>query len=281
MVYDINNRATSGSVISGIRAWSQDGIRVDFNSVYLSETSDVPPTSGSVALYFDASNSSPSARNDILLNMRDDTPYLSTAIALNPVTGVSDYNDLHAGSFASACVGWWSGVSYRSLADWQGTGIDSQSISEIPHFRAPYLHVDSTFATQLNGSATPIAGITTDFDGQSRHATSPDIGADEIDLIVGVEQTGTGLAERFALTQNYPNPFNPSTTISYQLPTQSYVTLKVYDVLGRGVATLVDGVQQRGKYEVTWDAKNVTSGVHFYQLVASGFTSTKKLVLLR
>jgi len=89
------------------------------------------------------------------------------------------------------------------------------------------------------------------------------------------------LREMFTLRQNYPNPFNPSTTISYQLPTQSYVTLKVFDILGREVATLVNGVEQPGYKSVNFNADNLASGVYYYRLQAGNFIEIKKFVLLR
>ncbi len=86
---------------------------------------------------------------------------------------------------------------------------------------------------------------------------------------------------RFALSQNYPNPFNPSTMISYQLPMNSYVTLKVYDVLGREVATLVNGKQSAGYYKTAFNAERLPSGVYFYRLQAGDYSKTMKLLLLK
>jgi hypothetical protein len=89
----------------------------------------------------------------------------------------------------------------------------------------------------------------------------------------------------FSLEQNYPNPFNPSTMISYQLAVNSNVTLKVYDVLGNEVATLVDEYRQSGKYEVDFNSSSIkhlpSSGIYFYQLRAGSFVETKKMVLLK
>ncbi|MBC8043382.1 MAG: T9SS type A sorting domain-containing protein [Rhizobacter sp.] len=85
----------------------------------------------------------------------------------------------------------------------------------------------------------------------------------------------------FALSQNYPNPFNPATAIDYQLSVGSEVKLKVFDVLGREVATLVSATQAAGNYSVNFDAKNLTSGVYFYRLQAGNVTETKKLLLLK
>jgi hypothetical protein len=85
----------------------------------------------------------------------------------------------------------------------------------------------------------------------------------------------------FLLEQNYPNPFNPSTKISYQLPNAGNVTLKVFDVLGREVATLVDEYKNAGRFEVEFNANNLPSGVYFYQLKAGEFVETKKMILLK
>ena len=93
------------------------------------------------------------------------------------------------------------------------------------------------------------------------------------------------LPKEFVLHQNYPNPFNPSTVISYQLPVRSNVTLKIYDVLGNLLVTLVDEEKQSGKYEVEFDTSTLkhfpSSGIYFYTLSADGFISTKKMILLK
>jgi hypothetical protein len=85
----------------------------------------------------------------------------------------------------------------------------------------------------------------------------------------------------FRLEQNYPNPFNPTTAVSYQLPHASRVTLRVFDVLGLEVATLVNEMQQPGTYFARWDASGVPSGVYFYRLQAGEFVSTKRMLMLK
>jgi hypothetical protein len=86
---------------------------------------------------------------------------------------------------------------------------------------------------------------------------------------------------QFSLNQNYPNPFNPSTVISYQLPVYSNVTLKVYDVLGNEVATLVNEEKPAGSYEVNFTTSSLTSGVYFYQLKSGSYLETKKMILIK
>jgi hypothetical protein len=95
------------------------------------------------------------------------------------------------------------------------------------------------------------------------------------------EQVNSLIPQNFALAQNYPNPFNPTTKISWQSPVGSHQTLKVYDVLGNEVATLVDEFREAGRYEIEFDASTLSSGVYFYRLQAGSFVETKKMILLR
>ncbi len=94
-------------------------------------------------------------------------------------------------------------------------------------------------------------------------------------------QQSSQLPPSFRLEDNYPNPFNPSTTIKYELPRTSHVTLKVYNILGSEVATLLDEEMSAGVHSVQWDASGVSSGVYLYQLTAGKFVQTRRMVLLR
>jgi hypothetical protein len=89
------------------------------------------------------------------------------------------------------------------------------------------------------------------------------------------------LPEVFELYQNYPNPFNPTTTIKYDLPKEASVTLRVYNILGQEVETLVNSVRPAGKYEIQWNAFGLASGFYIYRIEASNFVAVKKLVLLK
>ena len=250
----------------------------------------------------------------------------------------------------------------------------------MPNFVDPYLHIDETIPTNIDSGATPIAGISADFDGDTRNAITPDIGADEftimptptltvvspnggevwivgeteditwiseyvtdvmielstdngttwsivivdsipstgtyswevaaqdssdqclikvtdisdgsindesdavftIDIISSVNDNDEGIPTVYALEQNFPNPFNPSTKIKYSDSTIfSSVVVKVFDVLGNEIETLVNEEKSVGTYELTWNASNLPSGVYFYRIQAGDFVDTKKMLLLK
>ena len=87
--------------------------------------------------------------------------------------------------------------------------------------------------------------------------------------------------QEFSLSQNFPNPFNPETVIRYQLPKNSYVTLKVYTLLGKEITTLVSKELPAGSYSTEWNASSMPSGIYFYRLQAGNFVETKKLIVLK
>ncbi|MDP2364656.1 MAG: T9SS type A sorting domain-containing protein, partial [Ignavibacteria bacterium] len=106
-----------------------------------------------------------------------------------------------------------------------------------------------------------------DFDGTFEYSN-------EVEVIINVP-------DKFELSQNYPNPFNPTTKIKYQIATSDQVSLKIYDVLGNEVASLVNELQPSGIYEVTFDARSLSSGTYFYKLQAGSFVEIKKMILLK
>ena len=110
---------------------------------------------------------------------------------------------------------------------------------------------------------------------------SLDVFAFSIITITDVAAGGDNIPDGFMLYQNYPNPFNPSTKISYEIPIEGNVTIKIYDLLGREMMTLVDGIQKSGKYEVELNAANFTSGVYLYTIKSAHYSNTKKLILLK
>ncbi|MBL7059941.1 MAG: T9SS type A sorting domain-containing protein, partial [Candidatus Marinimicrobia bacterium] len=112
------------------------------------------------------------------------------------------------------------------------------------------------------------------------NGTAPDMGAFESQYTVGIDPLSI-FPSTFSLNPAYPNPFNPTTVISYQLSVSSTVTLCVYDITGRLVETLVDGITEPGTYTVKWDASGYSSGVYFVQMVAGKFVETQKVLLMK
>jgi hypothetical protein len=467
MVCDIRTRISQEVDLLGIGGWCQDSARVDFNSVYLSQSGSTFATYGSAALGLYNTMTAPVARNNILVNSRNDSSYGAWAIWGTDTVALSDYNDLHVGPYDSSSVAHYASVNYKHLNALKLAGRDVHSVSLMPSFRGPTdLHIDTLGSrpqwTPLANSGTTAAGCDLDHEGDNRVVgNSPDMGADEfwispdppplrapdpvvfnvrnqwnmvsvplvladcrksvvaptaispafaydggytvkdtlargvgywlkfngnqsytlygaldtlntIDVRTGWNMIGSisapvavtkiasdpggmitskffgyaggyvhvdtimpgrgywvkvnqdgkltlstaglvlpvnrikivptdelppsplggetadatmDIPNEFSLMQNYPNPFNPSTMIGYQVPTQSYVTLRIFDVLGREVATLVDAVEVPGYKSVNFDANStadgLASGVYYYRLQAGSFIETKKLLLLR
>ena len=100
-------------------------------------------------------------------------------------------------------------------------------------------------------------------------------------LVTSVDDDKEAIPIEFSLAQNYPNPFNPSTIIQYAISSRQFVTLKVYDVLGNEIATLVNEEKPAGEYEVEFDGSNLSSGIYFYRLTSGSNIKTKKMVLIR
>ncbi|RJP67961.1 MAG: T9SS C-terminal target domain-containing protein [Ignavibacteriales bacterium] len=96
-----------------------------------------------------------------------------------------------------------------------------------------------------------------------------------------VETKTDGIPNKYNLTQNYPNPFNPTTTISFSIPERTNVTLKIFDMLGREVRTLINGSREAGNYNISFEASDFSTGLYVYSLTAGNFTATKKMMLLK
>ncbi len=143
----------------------------------------------------------------------------------------------------------------------------------------------TAWISQSGGTALSLFGVNF-FDQQNGYS----VGEDGIILRTtngGVTFIETGeIPEYFFLSQNYPNPFNPTTTIRYQLTEREFVSLKVYDILRREVAELVNEEKPAGSYEVEFNShsgnvRNLTSGIYFYQIKAGDYSETKKMILLK
>jgi hypothetical protein len=105
--------------------------------------------------------------------------------------------------------------------------------------------------------------------------------SNEASLSLTAVKTDEALPKEYSIRQNYPNPFNPSTTFSFALPSRSFVSLKIFDLLGRDVATIVSESLNAGRYTRQWNAGTMPGGVYFYRLQAGTFTATRTLILLK
>ena len=101
------------------------------------------------------------------------------------------------------------------------------------------------------------------------------------DMVVSVKKSETTLLKQFKLEQNYPNPFNPTTNIAFRIAESGFVSLKVYDILGREVVTLVNEEKRDGNYKVKFDGSGLSSGIYFYKLQSGKYTSVKEMILLK
>ncbi len=176
-----------------------------------------------------------------------------------------------------------SGLQYIELAApfyWNGTG---SLVVEICFDNAAWSS-NSTVAgtTQTNlvkhNHVDGSAGCT--LTATSTASTRPNVCL-VINTATGVNNQGTTVPQVYSLSQNYPNPFNPSTKINFAIPKQGLVTMKIYDVLGREVRTLVNEVKNAGNYTVDFNASELSSGVYFYKLESQGFSDIKKMMLIK
>jgi hypothetical protein len=181
MVYGLNNPTTSASgTIRGMYLSTGRNDTAAYNTVRLTGTDAGSIISG--ALYLSSAAANVTLLNNIAVNERVTTGTgraLGLYLIAAPAGLLTNYNDLYVPAQTGSHVAAVGTTNYTTLAQWQATGRDSQSVSVMPNFQAPHLHINPTIPTVLDGGAKRIASITTDIDGQTRHPLRPDIGADE------------------------------------------------------------------------------------------------------
>ena len=160
---------------------------------------------------------------------------------------------------SSVFVGTYSNGIYMTSNNGNNWIQKNQGFSQIYHFKALYIYSNYIFAGTSGASVW-------------RRSLSE---------IIGIQPISSIVPDKFSLSQNYPNPFNPTTNIKYQIKNNSFVTLKVYDILGKEIATLVNEKLKPGEYESTFDGSSFSSGIYFYRLTCGDFTQTNRMVLIK
>lgn len=170
-------------------------------------------------------------------------------------------------------------LSWNSLAitRWMTDTADASDL------RGFVFKADMTDAAQIDSTGIDIKLVLQDRSGNSMEwSLEPAFGVGRFGIVNAVrKETNLSIPALFALRQNYPNPFNPATTIEFDVPHRSYVTLELFNLLGQRIATILAEDLQPGTYKIPWNAKNVSSGIYFYRLHAGSFAATKKLLLLK
>jgi hypothetical protein len=185
------------------------------------------------------------------------------------------------------------GVASHIAVDFDGDSFVDLAVANYTTGNVSFLknNGDSTFQTAVNyGTAVnSISLCAADFDGDndydlavSNNGSGKILIIENLTITSGIDESPeTYLPESFNISQNYPNPFNPTTTIKYSIPKTSNVEIKIFDILGKEIETLVNEEKPIGTYEITWYAKNLPSGVFFYQMKAGKYLETKKMLLVK
>ncbi len=172
----------------------------------------------------------------------------------------------------------WEGLDDLPL-EWQFTLIDHETGISVD------LRSAESYEFMLEGSIGKRVIKADDIMPDIAPLTAGDEAQARFSVVVSTEPVSTGppaeLPQSLELAQNYPNPFNPSTVISYRIPEQSHVRLEIYDLTGRRISLLVDEVQAPGRYNVTWDASALSSGVYLYRVTANGHSVTRRMTLVK
>lgn len=187
-----------------------------------------------------------------------------------------------------------SSIVFGNIIDNEGKSVEGAVASLIDEngkvFNSTVSDVDGSFMLEgLSSGSYQLVSSTVDFNSTSVSNVTVETANNYLsvnvvlttDGVTSVKSETNNIVTTYALNQNYPNPFNPSTSISYQLPANGFVTIKVYNVIGKEIATLVNEYQQSGNYSKEFNANGLTSGVYFYTIKAGSFSATKKMILMK
>jgi hypothetical protein len=207
-----------------------------------------------------------------------------------PITIINElYNEALLNHRVGAAMWWLSGkTTYQpDLLSFLKTFPGDKYAQMIAHSGQPERFADSTIATAFEqAKELNVRYIELWYEEYNTHSIDHllrdfNLWADSVFVLTEVYETQNNIPLGFALYQNYPNPFNPSTTIRFSLPKTEYITLKVFDVLGNEITTLVNGEMTAGEHSVVFDAKDLSTGIYLYKLEASNFVQQKKMIVIK
>lgn len=205
----------------------------------------------------------------------------TTASTLSGFTATG-WTTVYTGTYTVPGTG-WQYIDLQTPYQWNGT---SNIMMEICFGNTSYTTATTVFGTTISGmeyseyhdlsTACSYTGFTSPT-AQTARANTCFV----INTITGVNPNVSSVPTSYSLSQNYPNPFNPVTRINFDIPKQGLVMLKVYDILGREMKTLVNEIKSPGKYSVDFNGTELSSGVYFYRLESNGFTDIKRMLMIK
>ncbi len=225
---------------------------------------------------FNVLNASPLVMNGLTIKIQNTN--------LTSLTGFinSEWNTVFYASYTLSGASGWTYFPFAPFI-WNGT---SNLVIEVCYNNNSISTNSSVIATNKPGLTwhqsldLPSGSGCTDLTAGSLQANRPNI-AFALNILTDIKQNGNQIPDKFSLKQNYPNPFNPVTKISFDIPQKSFVTLKVYDVLGKEVVSLLNDERAGGSYTFDFDASSLSTGVYFYKITAGDFSETKRMVVLK
>ncbi len=224
-------------------------------------------------------------KNNIAINTRTggNINHVGFALLSAGATLNIDNNCYYAATGPNNYHAYWLTMGYNTLTDYKTAATPNEQNSvfyDVNFISTTDLHVTGSSLGNVNLKGTPIVGITKDFDNDIRNAVAPYKGADEGNVPLFVT-TNPSVITKYDLSQNYPNPFNPTTNIKFAIPKSGHVSLKVFDIMGREMVSLINENLETGEYEVSLNGSNLNSGVYFYQLKTGNFVSTRRMMLIK
>ncbi|MBI5402983.1 MAG: T9SS type A sorting domain-containing protein [Ignavibacteriae bacterium] len=290
VLYSDNNLPATDGYVKAIKLDKATGNIITFDSVQIQANgnytlTNIPQDSVDIGVYPNSST-----QNDWVMTYYPSTIYWQSAATLYPTGNLTNINvgaiRLSSTANNNSVNGKIMRLTDNSLGNLKDAvlyakygsifvrcGIsDANGVYHLPHLPAVSLKIIVNRLGFTNDSTTVNLTATSNIDSVNFYLYK---------TFTGIKQIENVLLSEYKLYQNYPNPFNPSTNIRYQITNNKYVSLKVYNILGKEVATLVNEKQTPGVYEVTFDAGGLPSGIYFYKLQAGDFSEVKRMVLVK